>query len=93
MAETRAKVAELDPVWARIMREAEEAVGDEPLLGGLVHQSVLHHPTIERALAYRISLKLASGEMSEQILREIADEAYGSDPELALAARADIVAI
>ncbi|SFD49903.1 serine O-acetyltransferase [Roseivivax sediminis] len=93
MAETRAKVAELDPVWARVMREAEEAVTEEPLLGGLVHQSVLHHPTIERALAYRISLKLASGEMSEQILREIADEAYRTDPELALAARADIVAI
>ncbi|ETW13995.1 serine O-acetyltransferase [Roseivivax marinus] len=93
MAETRAKVAELDPVWARVMREAEEAVVEEPLLGGLVHQSVLHHPTIERALAYRISLKLASGEMSEQILREIADEAYRADPELALAARADIVAI
>ncbi len=93
MAETRAKVAELDPVWARIMREAEEAVAGEPLLGGLVHQSVLHHPTIERALGYRISLKLASGEMSEQILREICDEAYGDDPELALAARADIVAI
>ncbi|ETX28254.1 serine O-acetyltransferase [Roseivivax isoporae] len=93
MAETRAKVAELDPVWGRIMREGEEAVAEEPLLGGLIHQSVLHHPTIERALAYRISLKLASGEMSEQILREICDEAYGADRDLSLAARADIVAI
>ncbi|MGR3445000.1 serine O-acetyltransferase [Thalassococcus profundi] len=93
MAKTRAKVAELDPVWARIMREAEEAVVEEPLLGGLVHYSVLHHPTIEGALAYRISLKLASGEMSEQILREICDEAYAADPELAMAARADIVAV
>ena len=93
MAERRAKVAELDPVWARIMHEAEDAVTCEPLLGGLVHYSVLHHPTIERALAYRTSLKLASGEMSEQILREICDEAYQSDPELALAARADIVAV
>ncbi|WP_146587340.1 serine O-acetyltransferase [Puniceibacterium confluentis] len=93
MAETRAKVAALDPVWARIMHEAEDAVASEPLLGGLVHYSVLHHPTIERALAYRTSLKLASGEMSEQILREICDEAYQSDPDLALAARADIVAV
>ncbi|MFZ5964721.1 serine O-acetyltransferase [Thalassococcus sp. BH17M4-6] len=93
MAEKRAKIAELDPVWARIMREAEEAVVQEPLLGGLVHYSVLHHTTIEGALAYRISLKLASGEMSEQILREICDEAYASDPELAMAARADIVAV
>ncbi|MFD1344706.1 serine O-acetyltransferase [Litorisediminicola beolgyonensis] len=93
MAKTRAQVAELDPVWARILSEAEDAVRHEPLLGGLVHSSVLHHPTIERALAYRVSLKLASGEMSEQILREICDEAYGSDPDLALAARADIVAV
>ncbi len=93
MAETRAKIAELDPVWARIVTEAEQAVVDEPLLGGLVHSSVLHHPTIERALGYRISLKLASGEMSEQILREICDEAYAADPSLALSARADIVAV
>ena len=93
MAKTKAKVEKLDPVWARILTEAENAVRDEPLLGGLVHYSVLHHPTIERALSYRISLKLANGEMSEQILREICDEAHASDPDLALAARADIVAV
>ncbi|MEE3361776.1 MAG: serine O-acetyltransferase [Pseudomonadota bacterium] len=93
MAKTKAKVEKLDPVWARILTEAEDAVRDEPLLGGLVHYSVLHHPTIERALSYRISLKLANGEMSEQILREICDEAHASDPDLALAARADIVAV
>ncbi|KUF11926.1 serine O-acetyltransferase [Pseudoponticoccus marisrubri] len=92
MAEKRAKLAQLDPVWARIMGEAEAAVADEPLLGGMVHYSILHHPTIERALSYRISLKLANGEMSEQMLREICDEAHGADPNLALAARADITA-
>ena len=62
MAETRAKIAELDPVWGRITLEAEDVVSSEPLLGGLVHYSILHHPTIERALAYRISLKLANGD-------------------------------
>ena len=93
MAETRAKIAELDPVWTRIMREAEEAVGGEPLLGGLVHTSVLHHSSIEGALAFRISMKLTNGEMSEQILREICDQAYGSDASLAMSARADIRAI
>ena len=93
MVETRAKLAELDPVWARIKAEAEEAVHDEPLLGGLVHSSILHHKSIESALAYRISLKLASPEMPEQILREICDWAYASDREIALSARADIVAV
>jgi len=87
------KMAAIDPVWQRIGEEAVEAIRSEPLLGGLVHSSLLHHPSMERALAYRFSLKLASGEMSEQILREIADEAYVSDPDLGQAARADLVAV
>lgn len=93
MAETRQKLQSLDPVWARICDEAHAAIASEPLLGGLVHSSLLHHASLERALAYRFSLKLASGEMSEQILREIADEAYASDPSLGQAARVDIVAV
>ncbi|GGE40645.1 serine O-acetyltransferase [Actibacterium pelagium] len=92
MATTHPKLAELDPVWQRIRDEAEIVVSAEPLLGGLVHSSILHHPTIERALAYRIALKLSSGEMSEQILREISEEAYTSDPSLGEVARADLVA-
>jgi len=93
MVERRARLAQVDPVWDRIRREAEEAVRKEPLLGGLVHSSILHHSTLEQALAYRISLKLGSGEMSEQLLREIADEAYRDDPTLGAAARADLGAV
>ncbi|QFT93353.1 Serine acetyltransferase [Roseovarius sp. THAF9] len=93
MANTHAKLAELDPVWARISTEAETAIKDEPLLGGLIHSSILHHKTIESALAYRTSMKLGSHEMPEQLLREICDMAYTDDAELGQAARADIVAV
>lgn len=93
MTETIQKIAPLDPVWTRVRDEAVAAVRDEPLLGALIHSGLLHHPTMERALAYRFSLKLASGEMSEQILRETADEAYAADPSLGQAARADLVAV
>lgn len=93
MAKHQPRLAELDPVWSRICHEAEEAVQAEPLLGGLVHSSFLHHSSIERALSYRIALKLASVEMSEQLLREIADEAFGQSPMLGEAARADLVAV
>jgi len=93
MAETRKKLTEIDPVWTRIRGEAAQAVVDEPLLGGLVHSSILHHSTLEHALSYRASLKLASGEMSEQILREIAEEAFRTEPALGAAARADLVAV
>ncbi len=93
MAETRPKISAIDPIWTRIREEAQRMVQDEPLLGGVVHSSILHHATLERALSYRVSLKLASAEMSEQILREIADEAMIADPGIAQSARADIVAV
>ena len=93
MAETKSNVATVDPVWQRVREEAFEAVRSEPLLGGLIHSSLLHHNSLERALAYRFSLKLASGEMSEQILREIGDEAHQDDAGLGQAARADIMAV
>jgi serine O-acetyltransferase len=92
MAKTQPRVTQVDPVWERMTQEAEQAIRDEPLLGGQIHSALLHHPSIENALAYRIAMKLANSEMSEQLLREICDEAFLSDPTLAAAARADIVA-
>ena len=93
MAKADANVLNVDPVWDRILDEAAASIRDEPLLGGLVHASILHHRSLERALAYRISMKLASPEMSEQIIREISDQAYDADSDLGKAARADIVAV
>ena len=92
MAAPRPHLADIDPVWSRIRLEAEAAISSEPLLGGLVHSSVLHHPTFERALAYRLSMKLTSPEMSGQIFREFVDEALDGEPDIAAAARADITA-
>ncbi|MEM7470052.1 MAG: serine O-acetyltransferase [Pseudomonadota bacterium] len=93
MSQTNAKLAKIDPVWQRICQEARDAITQEPLLGSMIHVTVLHHNGLERALSFRMSQKLASAEMSEQILREIADEAYSADPSLGEAARADIVAV
>ncbi|MCA8870038.1 MAG: serine O-acetyltransferase [Rhodobacteraceae bacterium] len=93
MAEKKPNVAGFDPVWDRIRDEAQAIVEREPVLGGLVHSGIVHHHSLERSLAYRMSQKLASGEMTDQILREFVDEAYESDPSLGQAARADIVAV
>ena len=93
MAQNNPSLTHVDPVWHRIREEAEAAITTEPLMGGLIHAGILHHDSFERALAYRISMKLASREMSEQILREILDEAYSADADLTASARADLVAI
>ncbi|RCW85769.1 serine O-acetyltransferase [Paracoccus lutimaris] len=82
-----------ESLWGRIHCEARVAVRDEPLLGALIHAGLLHHATFEAALAYRFSLKLSSREMSEQILREIADDAFARSPDLAKAATADLLAV
>jgi len=93
MAAPSATLKPVDPVWDRIRREAEEAIRNEPLLGGLVHSTLLHHDSLESALAYRVAQKLSSAEMSGQLLREIADAALAADPWLGEAARADVVAV
>ena len=93
MAQTRRNISKVDPVWDQIQQEAEDAVRDEPLIGGFVHACILHHRTLEKALSYRISAKLASNEMSMAILREIADQAYDESPALVDSARADLVAV
>lgn len=92
-AEPEGPVSVHESFWSQIQREARIAVRDEPLLGSLIHAGLLHHATFEAALAYRFSLKLASREMSEQILREIADDAYSRSPELVVAAREDLEAV
>lgn len=93
MLEPKEKIARVDPVWSQITDEARRAIADEPLLGGLIHTGILHHGDFESALSYRIALKLASGEMSDQILREIADLAFRPGSDIAAASRADLVAV
>lgn len=93
MAIARTSIREVDPVWQRICDEGRDAIESEPLMGGLVHAGVLNHESLENALCYRIAMKLGSAEMSEQTIRDIASNAYEAEPELAMAARADMVAI
>lgn len=80
-------------VWMRMRAEAEDAVRREPLLGSVIHGGLLHHERLPEALAYRFSLKLASADMSEQILREIADDAHAVAPALVEAAVYDLLAV
>lgn len=92
-ARGRSRPAAVDPVWQRILDEAAAAVDLDPLLGGLIHAHVLHHPTLEAALAFRFAARLATAEVSAQSLREVADAAHAADPGLGVAARADLVAV
>ena len=75
MAQIIKEFESLDPVWDQMVIEAQHGIEQEPLLGAMIHSSILHHNNLDQALSYRIALKLASQEMPEQMLREISDDA------------------
>jgi serine O-acetyltransferase len=89
----RGVVASVDPVWSAIQDEAAAMAAAEPLVASLAHAVILRHDTLEAALSYRFAQKLGSADVPEMVLREIAEEAFASDPGIGVAARADIVAV
>ena len=93
MSLPKKSVSFVDPVWEAIQTEGKEILASEPALAGLVYGGILHHKSLDSALAHRISQKLSSGEMTESVINEVCSEAYLNDPELVQAARADIVAV
>ncbi|MEM8822166.1 MAG: serine O-acetyltransferase [Pseudomonadota bacterium] len=92
MKATSERLRSVDFVWDRMTAEASETVRAEPSLGGMLHRSILHHETFEAALSHRFAARLATDQLDEQLLRELADAAYEADPTLSQAARADVVA-
>jgi serine O-acetyltransferase len=86
-------VAELDPVWTRIRREAEDAARREPELAGFMHAALLQHETLESALASRVADRLDHSDLPATLLRRSLERALAAQPDLALAARADIMAV
>ncbi len=93
MVKASAKVTSIDPVWSQIQTEAKAIVNSEPSLAGMVHAAILSHSTFQSALVYRLAHKIASGDVTESILRDAFDHAHADDASLANFARADIVAV
>ncbi|MEZ5996396.1 MAG: serine O-acetyltransferase [Hyphomonadaceae bacterium] len=91
MAETQPRVFEASGgVWSQLRVEAMQAAAEEPLLASYLHASILHHDKIEDALSYHLAQKLGHGDLPALQLREVAREAYVSDPLLAVQAARDM---
>ena len=96
MAREQTKAAKaldkVDPVWARIRREAEDIVRNEGELATFIYSTVLHHDTLEAAVVHRISQRLDHPDVSAELIRQAYEDALESAPEIGVAFRADIVA-
>ncbi|MEA2936247.1 MAG: serine O-acetyltransferase [Variibacter sp.] len=82
----------VDPVWARIRREAEDIVRNEPELASFIYASVLHHDSLEAAVVHRIAQRLEHVAVSGELIRQAYAAALEDDQTLGPAFRADIVA-
>jgi serine O-acetyltransferase len=83
----------VDPVWERLRSEAEEVAGREPQLAGFVHAAILHHDTLESAVAHRIAARLEHDELGDGTVRQAFEDAIALDPAIGLAIRADLSAV
>jgi serine O-acetyltransferase len=82
----------VDPVWARIRREAEVVVRQEPELSSFIYSSVLHHDRLEQVVVHRIAERLDHGDVSGELIRQAYQDALDHTPALGDIFRADVVA-
>ena len=81
------------PVWAALRNEAERAAQNEPALASLLNAVVISHENLGDALSYQLARKLGDQELRAMSLRELATQAYRSDPRLVDIAEADLQAV
>lgn len=82
----------LDPIWASMLKDAEEWLDQEPVLASLLHNAVLDRSDFEDALGYMLSVKLEAPEVSAISLSRMFDEILRGDAWIVEAARADLSA-
>jgi serine O-acetyltransferase len=91
--QTKPMLDKVDPVWARIRREAEDIVRREPELATFIYSTILHHDTLEGSIVYRLSERLDHTALSGEMLRQAYADALKDTPSIGDAFRADIAAV
>lgn len=94
--ETRDPVTGLDrvdPVWARLRREAEQAIATEPALTSFILSTVVNQPSFEAAIAHRVAARLSHPALPAELIAQTFDEAIANDAEIAQGFRADVAAV
>ncbi len=92
MVKHKLSIAAIDPVWLRIQDDANDLVELEPLMASVAHVSILNHNSLDQALAFRLSSKIKSAEISEELLMRVFTDAYRDEPDIIHSARADLIA-
>ena len=80
-------------LWSRLRAEAEQAAQRDPWLCGFIRNAVLSHGGFAQALGAHLARKLGDSYISTEQLIGLTGTAYADDPDIVLAAAADLIAI
>jgi serine O-acetyltransferase len=83
----------IDPLFARMVSEAEEVLRREPIMGGFMHASVLAHGSLESVIVHRLAQRLDRPEAPCSLIVQSYFDYLSRDPSIGQAFRADLAAV
>lgn len=89
----RSNVTAVDPLWAEVRREAEEAARNEPALGGFIYATILSQTRLEDAVCHRLAQRLNHSDVDAGLIGQTFLQVLHDRPELGQAFRADLAAV
>jgi serine O-acetyltransferase len=92
-AERRSHLKSVDPLWSRLIGDAEQILAHEPTLNAFVLATILQQPSFEAAVVHRVAQRLDHADLPAELIRQAFMQALKDNPELSEAIRADILAI
>ena len=88
-----AEVANLDPVWTALRREAEAATLREPEIATFLYACILNHDTLEAAVFHRVAERLNHADVPAELIRQAFSALLEAEPQIGDVVRADIAAV
>jgi len=82
-----------DRVWLALRQEAAALCEREPALVSYLHAAILNHSRFEDALSFHLAKKIGGKFLSPMQAREFIQESLKNDPQIVIAAQADLMAI
>lgn len=83
----------IDPIWASLRAEAEQALEKDPILAAFLYSTILNHKSLEDCVIYRICERLDHPDVQAILLRQTFDEMRADWPEWGDILRVDIQAV
>jgi serine O-acetyltransferase len=87
------RLASLDPIWAEVRREAEQAIEAEPALGGFIFATILSQKRLEDAVCHRLAQRLDHSDVDAGLIGRTFQDVLLAHPDLGQTFRADLAAV